>query len=32
MTVEQEDRVLAWLDSYAEAQEKANERLKNAGR
>lgn len=32
MTVEQEDRILSWLDAYEEAQEKANERLKTAGR
>jgi hypothetical protein len=29
MTVEQEDRVLDWLDAYEEAQAKAAEKLKS---
>lgn len=29
MTVEQEDHMLAWLDTYIEAQQKANEQLKS---
>lgn len=32
MTVEETDRIHAWLDSYEQAMQEAHEKLKQAGR